>query len=274
MKARDAATTLADKLLKKLGISPKNIGAIQKIAWEQILEAQAALTAVDPTVDFSPALDGTIIPQHPFDPTAPIVSADVPIVISSALEDAALRLVNFNLDEAGLKGIAEKLFPTHGEAIVALYRQHYPVKSPYLVQAMMLTDSGLRRSVVRQAERKHALGAAPAYVYCWEWPTPAFNGKFGAIHGTDVGTAFHSTRGAMYGERPDAQKMADRHAAAWVAFARTGNPNAAGNPQWDPYNPQTRATMVFADDARVENDHRGDFRKLWDDINPPPGPRG
>ena len=274
VKARDAAATLADKLLKKLGISPRNIGAIQKISWEEILDAQAAISLADPTTDFSPALDGTIIPQHPFDPGAPAVSADVPIIISSALEDAALRLVNFNLDEAGLKAIAEKLYPTHGEALVALYRQHYPDKSPYLVQAMMLTDSGLRRSVVRQAERKHALGAAPAYVYCWEWPTPAFNGKFGAIHGTDVGTAFHSTRGAMYGERPDAQKMADRHAAAWTAFARTGNPNAAGNPQWDPYTPETRATMVFADDARTENDHRGDLRKMWDDINPPAGPRG
>jgi hypothetical protein len=32
--------------------------------------------------------------------------------------------------------------------------------------------------------------------------------------------------------------------------------------------------MVFADDARAENDHRGDFRKMWDEINPPAGPRG
>jgi len=35
------------------------------------------------------------------------------------------------------------------------------------------------------------------------------------------------------------------------------------------YTPETRATMVFADDTRVEEDYRGDFRKLWDDINPP-----
>ena len=274
VKARDAAATLADKLLRQLGVSAKNMAALQKASWEEILDAQAAVSRADPLADFSPVLDGTVIPQHPFDPAAPAVSADVPIIISSALEDAALRLVNFDLDEAGLKSIAEKLYPTHGEALVALYRQHYPDKSPYLVQAMMLTDSGLRRGVVRQAERKHALGAAPAYVYCWEWPTPAFGGKFGAVHGTDVGTAFHSSRGAMYGERPEAQKMADRHAAAWVAFARTGNPNAAGNPQWDPYAPDSRATMVFADDTRAENDHRGDFRKMWDEINPAAGPRG
>ncbi|HUO89039.1 MAG TPA: carboxylesterase family protein [Rhizomicrobium sp.] len=271
---RERATMLAEKLLKQLGLTGKDMAKLQAMPWEQILAAQLALSAADPTVDFSPVLDGEIIPQHPFDPVAPAASADVPVIISSALEDAALRLVNFDLDEAGLAKLAEERFPGHGAEIVRLYRAHYPDKSPYLVQAMILTDSMLRRAVVRQAERKHALGRAPAYVYTWEWPTPAFNGKFGAIHGTDVGTAFHNTRGAMYGETPSAHAMADRHAGAWVAFAATGDPNHAGIPHWDPYTPETRASMVFADAMAAENDHRADFRKLWDAINPPPGPRG
>jgi hypothetical protein len=58
-----------------------------------------------------------------------------------------------------------------------------------------------------------------------------FNGKFGAIHGTDVGTALHSTRGAMSGDTPDAHKTADRHAAAWVAFAHSGNPDCNAIPK-------------------------------------------
>jgi para-nitrobenzyl esterase len=271
---RERATMLATKLLTQLGLTGKDMAKLQAMSWEQILAAQAALAAADPTVDFSPVLDDEIIPQHPFDPAAPAASADVPVIISSALEDAALRLTNFDLDEAGLSALAEQRFPSHGAEIVKLYRAHYPNKSPYLVQAMILTDSALRRAVVRQAERKHALGRAPAYVYTWEWPTPAFNGKFGAIHGTDVGTAFHNTRGAMYGETPAAYKMANRHAGAWVAFARTSDPNHAGIPHWDPYTPDTRASLVFADETVAENDHRADFRKLWDGINPPSGPRG
>jgi para-nitrobenzyl esterase len=271
---RERATMLAEKLLKELGLTGKEMAKLQAMPWEQILSAQLKLAAADPTVDFSPVLDGEIIPRQPFDPSAPTVSADVPVIISSALEDAALRLTNFDLDEAGLLKEAETHFPGHGAEIVKLYRAHYPNKSPYLVQAMIITDSALRRAVVRQAERKHALGKAPAYVYTWEWPTPAFNGKFGAIHGTDVGTAFHNTRGAMYGETPASHKMADRHAGAWVAFASTGDPNHAGIPHWDPYTPETRASMVFADEMAAENDHRADFRKLWDAINPALGPRG
>jgi para-nitrobenzyl esterase len=274
VKPRDQAATIADKLFRQLGVSPKNISAVQKLSWEQILDAQAQISAADPTIDFSPVLDGEIIPQHPFDPVAPSYSANVPVIVSSALEDAALRLVNFDLDEKGLAEAAEKNTPGYGARIMKLYREHYPDKSPYLVQAMIITDASLRRAVVRQAERKHALGAAPAYVYTWEWPTPAFGGKFGAVHGTDVGTAFHSTRGAMYGETPSAHKMADRHAGAWVAFAHTGDPNCAAIPKWAPYTAETRSSMVFADDTRAEDDHRGDFRKLWDEIAPPSGPRG
>ena len=33
--------------------------------------------------------------------------------------------------------------------------------------------------------------------------------------------------------------------AAWVAFARTGNPNHDGIPQWPPYNARRRPTMVI-----------------------------
>src|SRR3569833_1214819 len=127
-------------------------------------------------------------------------------------------------------------------------RFEYPLWMFYASAAITDFDlqslSNMRRAVVRQAERKHALGKAPAYVYTWEWPTPAFNGKFGAIHGTDVGTAFHNTRGAMYGETPASHVMADRHAGAWVAFASTGDPNHAGIPHWDPYTPETRASLV------------------------------
>ncbi len=274
VKPRDQGAILADKLLKQLGVSAKDMRKLQMMPWEQIIDAQAALAAADPLADFSPVLDGEVILRHPFDPGAPLDSADVPVIISSALEDAALRLVNFDMTEPQLAAMAEQRFPGHGAQIVALYRQHYPTKSPYLVQAMILTDSQLRRAVVRQAERKHALGRAPAYVYNWEWPTPAFDGKFGAVHGTDVGTAFHNTRGAMYGETPAAMTMADRHAGAWLAFARTGDPNHAGIPHWEPYTPETRNVMVFADAMQSENDHRGDFRKLWDAINPAAGPRG
>jgi para-nitrobenzyl esterase len=43
-------------------------------------------------------------------------------------------------------------------------------------------------------------------------------------------------------------------AGAWVAFARTGNPNHAGILHWPAYTADTRQTMIFNKTLRVEND--------------------
>ena len=50
----------------------------------------------------------------------------------------------------------------------------------------------------------------------------------------------------MYtGISPAAQKIADEMSAAWVAFAKSGNPSHAGIPKWTAWDPTQRATMVF-----------------------------
>ena len=50
---------------------------------------------------FTPVVDGKFLPHHPFDPAAPPESHDVPVIISTTLEDAALRLTNFDLTRPG-----------------------------------------------------------------------------------------------------------------------------------------------------------------------------
>jgi len=60
--------------------------------------------------------------------------------------------------------------------------------------------------------------------------------------------------------------LADRMQAAWIAFARGGNPNAAGLPSWPAYEPGSRATLIFDAECRVENDPGGAERRLWDGL--------
>jgi para-nitrobenzyl esterase len=67
--------------------------------------------------------------------------------------------------------------------------------------------------------------------------------------------------GAVYtGNGPAAQVIADQMSAAWVAFAKTGNPSHKGMPSWTPWNPETRATMVFGPGAKLVNDPGRDER--------------
>jgi para-nitrobenzyl esterase len=263
---REQATASAEKLLAKLEIDKTRIADIQKLSWEQILDAQSAVFGTRIPAVFSPVMDGAVLPQDPFAPNAPEVSADVPMIVSTTLDDGALFLTNFNLDEAGLKEIVQKIVGDNADRVLSTYRKAYPDVSPYLIQARIATDRTFRINAYHQAERKAALGKAPAYMYLWEWPSPAFQGRFGAIHATDVGMSFHNSRGVITGDGPEARMMADKLASAWVAFAKTGDPNNPALHQWGPYDTKTRTTMVFDRVTRAENDPRHELRLLWEEL--------
>jgi para-nitrobenzyl esterase len=272
---REQGTKLAEALLGKLGISKGNIADIQKCSWQQILEAQNSLGLG--LGGFAPVVEGSVLPHHPFDPVAPPESADVPVIISTTLEDAALALTNFDLDDAGLKAMLAKRYAAKADEIYALYRKSpwNAKKTPYLIHAQIFTDAGFRRSAIVQAERKAALGKAPAYMYLWAYESPGFGGKFGAVHGTDVSASFNNYRDGIGGTgSPQQRALWTQFASAWVAMAKTGNPNNSKIPNWAAYDTAKRATMVFDNDTRVESDPRGEIRKFWDSMPMPATPLG
>jgi len=261
---REQGTKSAELLLSKLGISKSNIADIQKAPWQQILEAQISL---GPSAGFSPVVDGTILPHNPFDPTAPPESAEVPIIISNTLEDAALRLTNFDLTEDGLRSMMNQRYGAKAEEIMSMYRNRYPDKSPFLIQAQIFTDATARPSATLQAERKSAQGKAPAYMYLWAFPSGGFGGKFGAVHGTDVSATFNNYRDGVGGTgSQDERALWSRFANTWVSMAKNANPNNSKIPHWPAYDATTRSTMIFDKEVRVENDPRSEMRKFWADM--------
>jgi para-nitrobenzyl esterase len=266
---RERATQNTEVLLKQLGIAKNRIADIQKVSWQQLLEAQVAAAAATPGTGFSPIVDGKYLPHHPFDPAAPPESAEIPLMVSTTLEDAALALSNFDLNDAGLKTLLEQRYKTKAAEILALYRKYYPQKSAYLVQAEVMTDSGFRRSAIKQAELKAAQGKAPIYMYQWDWPTPSFGGRYGAVHGLDVSATFREAR-----DGNDAARIADEFSTMFVAFARTGNPNCSRIPPWEQYDANKRATMLFSTPTHQEYDPRSEIRKFWEQMPMPTSPMG
>jgi para-nitrobenzyl esterase len=69
---------------------------------------------------------------------------------------------------------------------------------------------------------------------------------------------------ALHGDREDAQDLADRVSEAWLAFARTGDPNHPGLPGWPTYDASRRATMLFDSECHVVDDPDRDERRIWD----------
>jgi len=264
---RDVASEMAERLLGKLDLDKSKLAELQALPFDRLIAAQTSVARETRTMGFAPVVDGDAIPRHPFDPTAPEITADVPLIVGTTLDDAAM-VGRFDIDDAGVKDLLRKRRRSaqHVDRIFELYRRHYPETSPFLLLAKMQTDRGGRRSATTMAERKAALGRAPAYLYLFTWPSPALGGKFGAVHGVDVGLAFNSAGGAIAGNTPEARALAGRFAAAWVAFAKTGDPNTSEIPRWPVYDAQDRPTMIFDNEVRVENDPLRELRLLWDEL--------
>jgi para-nitrobenzyl esterase len=202
-------------------------------------------------------------PEHLLPPPE---SADVPIIVSTSLDDAGSR-TNFDLNETGLKKGLEKQYGSNATRIYKLYRDAYPNTSPHLIEARINTDRGGRRSAIKLVELKAAQNSSPVYYYIWEWASKAYDGKFGAVHGVDVSPAVHDYSGPNNdcGQK-EGKLMVNRFAAAWTNFAKTGVPNSDLTPNWPAYDLKKRATMVFNKKTRVVNNYRREFRLLWEEL--------
>ena len=71
-------------------------------------------------------------------------------------------------------------------------------------------------------------------------------GGVSPLHGNDLGFIFHTTGKAPALQEPGiTEKVEDQVFRSVIAFARTGNPNHEGLPQWDPSSPDAQYTMLF-----------------------------
>jgi para-nitrobenzyl esterase len=75
-------------------------------------------------------------------------------------------------------------------------------------------------------------------------------------HGVEVPFVFNNVAvgGPLISQRADALALAEIVSTAWVAFARTGNPNIPRLPQWSPYSTERRDTMLLNNLCRVVQD--------------------
>jgi para-nitrobenzyl esterase len=105
------------------------------------------------------------------------------------------------------------------------------------------------------ADRRAKLGKGPVYTYYFAWETPVQGGLLKSPHNLEWPFAFDNVElcKALTGGTPEAQALADKVSDAWIAFARTGNPNTQ-KLRWPKYTVNNRETMAFNNECRVVND--------------------
>lgn len=277
---REAAVEPADKLLSKLGLTRKDIRKLQSLPYSTLLAAQADVEANERSRgeaprSFAPVL-GKAIPRHPFEPDAPPISANIPLVVSTVLDERSYREAKFDMTWDDVKKVFQRLAGKDADDLLAMYRNEDPKASPFIINARVITDTSFRRGAYTMADRKAAqaaAGGAPVWTYLWTTPSSAFGGRYGATHGIDVSPSMHDIRFPLMGPTADSLRLADQLASVWVSMAAKGNPNNARLPQWAAYDTTNRTTMVFGDPTNPVNDPRRAFREFWSKRSTEPSPR-
>jgi para-nitrobenzyl esterase len=264
--AREAANRTAAAFLDVLGLDKTKLRALADIPVGRLIEAQSLTRG-----GFGTVVGGPAIPEHPFDPAATAVSADVPVLVGTNKDEGTFLLQSdrdlFTLDEAGSKTRVRDFMGDDAstDRAIALYRRLYPDLSPTYRWVRINTDGRMRMSAITLAERKAALGQAPAYMYYFAWDTVGFGGKYKAMHMSEIPFVFDNIDRAdiMTHGLPEARALAAKVADAWIAFAKTGRPAAEGLPEWPAYSAGKRATMILDNDSRMIVDPDSEIRQFW-----------
>ena len=112
----------------------------------------------------------------------------------------------------------------------------------------------------RRAEAKHA----SSYVYRLEWDTPVEGGKWRSPHSLDLVMIFDNVgkSASIIGEGAgQAQRVADAMSAAWINFARKGDPNGKGVAKWEAYDVTKEPVMEFNIASKTVSDATAGRRK-------------
>ncbi len=267
------AVEATELLLRRLELTPQTADRLVSMPAKQIVDALTA-PAPDISLRYVPVVDGKTLPAHPFEPAASAISADIPMMLGS-VECEGIPYGNPDdaywtsepTTAAELRTRVKQIVSVddaEADRLIALYKSHRPNSSFGDLAAVMSGDNSvLRTSAYVIAERKFAQGRAPAYLYYFNWRSPVRGGKLRTMHGMELPFVFdHPDKiSFMTGAGSDRAAIATAMSTTWVAFARTGNPNHSGIPQWAAFNPNTWPTMVFGSRTRAENDPWGAERK-------------
>ena len=273
--AKAQAVRTTEQVLQRLKIAPADLDKLQSVPMQELIAVMRPPAGAAPGpggggLNFGPVVDGRSLPSNPFDPTAPGQSASVPFLTGTTATEITFFVPDERLqplDEAAFRARVKDLLKVDdagADRMIALYRKNQPGRDNIDLMLRLETDASFfRGGVETQAERKVAQKGAPVYVYRFEYYSPVRGGRLKAMHCMEIPFAFDNLEaGAVYtGNSPAAQKIADEMSTAWVAFAKTGNPNHKGMPAWTPWDAEKRATMVFgAGSAKVVNDPGKDER--------------
>nr|BFD87015.1 carboxylesterase family protein [Streptomyces sp. Xyl84] len=255
-----------------LGVEP-HVDAFAEISDERLVEAASKLSGIDlqtathhdPLIGLSPF--SLVLDTQPAASVAAGLAADVDLLVGTNTEEGNLYLVPVgkyatstaaDVDEAAARSHPDPA------RLVETYRKSRPEASFAELRSAIMADAlfGAGTRALAGAHAAHPQSATYAYEFAWR--SQALDGELGATHAVELPFVFDladrpelNGPAALLGpDKPPADLAARMH-ETWIRFAATGDPG------WDAYDTERRATMhVDAEWTQIDDPHSRE-RQAW-----------
>ena len=259
------ARRVAEVLVGQLGLDPARSDltqALRALDSGTLLDAHLKMRARHGlplgTLAWQPVLDNDLVPDLPRSRFELGQAMEVPLLIGTNLDEwkmfTATDKRRRTLDRKTLKKYLVQTFggrDEHSDDGVRLARiradealslyEFSPDggrRSPAEMWASIQTDRVFHYPAVRLAAA-HTSRGAPTWFYRFDWKPPLAPNRVGACHALELAFVFGTLKTPwlrpLFGMSSEAVALSDRMQAAWLSFARTGEPNSEGDADWSRY---------------------------------------
>jgi para-nitrobenzyl esterase len=241
---REKARATGVELAEALGLP----GARASAAQLRAVPAERFATLEDPKLTLAPrpVIGDAVLPRNLIATFRAGQHAKVPLVIGSNSDDASVATAFGIRGDAVIRQLgAGKLF----------VQPHYPdVKDDAELGRQVVRDA-VFSAFARRISVLHAAHAPTWRYYFSRRPDGAAGALPGVPHGGEIHVVFGTgdTCGCTAAPWTEADRAASRHVSErWVAFAKTGRPDAANGPRWPPDGRLAGTVLEFSDTPAVQ----------------------
>jgi para-nitrobenzyl esterase len=262
----DAMSARAEKDTKlvseKLGVS--TLAELRAVPAEKLLATFAPPQSQG--FDFGPDVDGYFLPES------------VPAIFAAGKQNDVALLAGWNHDEGSFQIVFAPQKPT-AESFKAAAQKDFGDKADEFLKLYPTdTDEHMKRSAMDYAgdtfiaastwqwmDAQSKTGKHPIYRYRFDMaPTPKNPNapRLGAYHSSEIEYVF----GQLDSKTDVTWREADRQVSEqmqkyWANFARAGNPNGPGLPNWPPYSTTDGWPVMFLGDQPAA--HKDELRERY-----------